>query len=107
MPPSITPPTPRPQQPATSTPAPAQPAPKNLQLDGYQVGELFARVVMDVRRSMPPGVTGAIDVQLEFSSLKVSEKGFAVVWMDKATNESSMSIKLATRIQPDDLRGAQ
>lgn len=72
-----------------------------LQLEGYQVGDLLAQVVTDLKYSMPVGVTGTIDVQLEFNSLTVSEKGLSIIYVNKASTQSSMSIKLGTRVYMD------
>lgn len=63
------------------------------------VGEVFRSVVIDVRSSMISSKhEAAVDIELNFNHVTISEKG--VPLFTKKKEQNAMNIKLATRILP-------
>lgn len=72
------------------------------------IGEVFGGVVDQVRkvyeselnRGAAAGLMNAVDIELNFKSAMLSQKGWVVFGKD--TKEASMEIRLATRLIPTD-----
>jgi len=73
----------------------AQPK-KVLTLGQDNIGQVFARVVGDIRRQIGDDDT-VVDLELNFKSLVAKKGGIPIVAPKKS--ESAMEIRLATRIR--------
>jgi hypothetical protein len=77
------------------------------------IGEVFKSVVGEIRKSYefemqrayaagsPAVLMNAVDIELSFKSVMLTQQGW--VLFGKNTKESTMEIKLATRITPPSL----
>lgn len=72
------------------------------EITGHTVGTLFAETLKDIRASIPPGVSGAVDLKVTFKSVQLSTKGFNLVYVNQSENSSTLQIDLTTRIHTDD-----
>ncbi len=70
------------------------------ELPGHPVGRIFENLVaVDIIPAMRrANHQCAVDVQIDFRAVTVSEKGIAL--FGKKTTESQMEIRIATRITP-------
>ncbi|GEM_PF-6969117 len=72
-----------------------------LKIEPIEIDKAFVKVVDAVSTTMrEKGLKNPVDLQIEFKEMGVNKKGFIVF---SKTNQSQMSITLATRIAPEDL----
>lgn len=62
------------------------------------VGTVFADTINELVSSVPSNVTSAIDLQIEFRSVHVDEKGVLGVLFGGQKGEETTTIRLSTRI---------
>lgn len=65
------------------------------------ISETFGSILSDIKMQMKSNKhTNAVDLQLTFDSLEVKKGGIPII--SKKTKKKELSIKLATRITPDE-----
>ena len=66
--------------------------------EGHEIGELFKNTITDVTKKVPKGLVGAVDIEVNFKALTLQQKGLSFIFSNTKTKESTVEIKLATRI---------
>ena len=72
-----------------------------ITLRGQDVGSLFVNTVQNIQEMMasrPKGSVGSVDIEVTFKSLQLEDKGVHFVWSREQSNQSSLEIRLATRV---------
>lgn len=69
-----------------------------MALEGFNIGSIFGQTVVDIRRALPADSTSAVDIEVRFKQLEVSEEGWKIFYTKTSGNQSALSIKLAARI---------
>jgi len=68
---------------------------------GQTVAKIFTQAISDIASNLPkdkPGLVEAVDVEVTLKSLQVDEKGWSLLWKKEHTDQSTIEIRLATRI---------
>lgn len=71
-------------------------------LPAARVGRVLADTIREIVAQVPPGLATAVDLQLEFKSVRMNEEGFLAVVFGGASSEDTMTLKLSTRIHVGD-----
>ncbi len=68
---------------------------------GQTVAKIFTQAISDIATDLSakkPGLVETVDVEVTLKSLQVDEKGWNLLWKKEHTDQSTIEIRLATRI---------
>lgn len=68
---------------------------------GQTVAKIFTQAITDIATGLPkdkPGLVETVDIEVTLKSLQIDEKGWNLLWKKEHTDQSTIEIRLATRI---------
>lgn len=68
---------------------------------GQTVAKIFTQAITDISTGLPkdkPGLVETVDIEVTLKSLQIDENGWNILWKKEHTDQSTIEIRLATRI---------